>query len=292
MSIFSSLVRRRVRNLALLAALSLSVTGMVLGGYDAVAAVLKSNFKARDATRYPQDPNLAPYGLKNIVVAYENSLWPSGASHSSPNPSYILSTYIPKIKGQNPDVVVIDIETWKLTPDMTSSQVTTNINKFKTVLSAFRKGLPNAKLGLYMGLPYRNWLAPCGDPAKRASRTSSWHSHNLRLQPLASAVDIIFPSLYTFYSDSAAVACWPTYAKANIKEARIYGKPVWGFLWMKYHTTGAWIPRSFWRTQLETTYTGADGLVVWSMAGSNTWSWSAPWWLETKDFLADKALVP
>lgn len=289
---FMSLIRRYPRSLALIAVLSLSATGLTLGGYDALAATLKSNWKARDGTRYPQDPNLAPYGMKNIVVAYENSLWPSGASKSTPNASYILNTYIPKIKSQNPDVVVIDIEVWKMEPSSSSSEVTAVINKFKTVIGAFRKGLPNAKIGLYMGLPYRNWLAPCGDPGKKASRMTSWHNHNLRLKPLADSVDIIFPSLYTFYGDSAAISCWPAYANANIKEARIYGKPVWGFLWMKYHTTGAWIPRTFWRKQLDTTYAGADGLVIWSKAGTDTWSWSAPWWVETKDFLADMKLVP
>jgi hypothetical protein len=287
-----SIIRGHPRCLAIIAVLSLSATGLSFGGYEALAA-LKANFKARDATRYPSNPNLGPYGLKDIVVAYESSLWPSGASRSSPNTSYILNTYIPKIRSKNPDVVVIDIETWKLEPTMTSSQVTTNINKFKTVISAFRRGLPNAKIGLYMGVPYRNWLAPCGDPGKRAARTTSWHNHTLRLRPLADAVDIIFPSLYTFYGDTAAVNCWPAYAQANIKEARTYGKPVWAFLWMKYHTTGAWIPRSFWRKQLETVYTYADGVVIWSRSeNSSAWSWSAPWWLETKDFLADKQLVP
>jgi hypothetical protein len=286
-----SFVRRHLRSVSLLAVLSLSVTGITLGGYDAIAAVLKPNFKSRDATRYPQDPNLGVYGLKNIIVAYESSLWPSGASRSTPNTSYILNTYIPKIKSRNPDVVVIDIEVWKLTSGMTSSQITTNINKFKTVIAAFRKGLPNTKLGLYMGVPERNWLAACGDPGKRAARTTAWHNNNLRLKPLASAVDIIFPSLYTFYGDSASVSCWPNYARANIREARIYGKPVWAFVWMKYHSTGSWIPRTFWRKQLETVYTYADGVVVWSQSeGSSAWSWSAPWWLETKDFLADKAL--
>jgi hypothetical protein len=103
----------------------------------------------------------------------------------------------------------------------------------------------------------------------------------------------LFPSLYAFNGDAASIACWPNYAKANIKEARIYGKPVWGFLWMKYHVSRKWIPASFWRTQLNTTYTAADGLVIWSMAnGSSSWSWSAPWWLQTKDFLADQRLVP
>jgi len=279
--------------LSLLAVLSLAVTGISLGGFDALAVVLKPNFKARDATQYPQNPNLAPYGMKDIVIAYEASLWPPGASHSTPNTSYILNTYIPKIKGQNPDVVVIDIEVWKLSATMTSSEITTNINKFKQVISAFRNGLPNAKIGIYMGVPERNWLAVCGDPAKRAARMTAWHNNNLRLATLASAVDIIFPSLYTFYGDSASVSCWPYYAKANIKEARIYGKPVWAFLWMKYHPDGGWIPRSFWRTQLDTVYANADGLVIWSKSvGSSAWSWTAPWWLETKDFLADMQMVP
>jgi hypothetical protein len=291
-SIFS-FVRRRLRSLSLFAVLSLAVTGISVGGFDALALTIKSNFKARDATRYPQNPNLGPYGLKNIIVAYESSLWPAGASRSTPNTSYILNTYIPKIRSQNPDVVVIDIEVWKLRSTMTSSQVTANINKFKQVIAAFRKGLPNAKLGLYLALPERNWLAVCGDPNKRASRMTAWHNHNLRLKPLASEVDIIFPSLYAFYGDSASVACWPNYARANIKEARMYGKPVWGFLWMKYHVSRTWIPRSFWRTQLNTVYANADGLAIWSMAdGSSAWSWSAPWWLETKDFLADMQLVP
>ena len=286
-----SFVRRHLRSLSLVAALSLSATGLLLGEHAASAATLKPNFKAFDATRYSENPNLAPYGLQVILVAYEDSIWPSGASKTNPNTSYIKNTYIPKIRSKNPSVVIIDIEVWRFKSDMTSSQRTANISKFKQVIAAFRSGLPNAKIGVYLHLPERNWLAPCGDPKKVSSRTSSWHQRNLQLQPLADAVDIIVPSLYTFYGDSAAIACWPKYAAANIKEARTYGKPVWAFLWMKYHTTGNWIPRTFWRTQLEQVYSLADGVVIWSRAKSDDrWSWSAPWWLETKDFLADKNL--
>ena len=274
MTLFS-FVRRHLCSLSLLAGLSLFAAGLSLGGYDALAATLKPNFKARDATRYPQNPNLAPYGLKNLVVAYEGSLWPSGADKTQPNTTYIANTYIPKIKSQNPDVVVIDIEepTWDFTTSSTSAQITDRINKYKKILAVFRRDLPNTKLGIYLAMPSRNWLAVCGDPAKRASRYASWHSLNLKLQPLASAVDIIVPSLYGFYNDSASIACWPGYAKAQVKEARIYGKPVWGFLWMKYKSDGSWVARSDWRTQLETAYAAADGLVIWSKAnGSPTWS--------------------
>jgi hypothetical protein len=291
---FMSFIRRHPRSLAAVAVLSLFATGISLGAHEAFALVLKSNFKARDATRYSADPNLAPYGLRNIIVAYEGSLWPSGADKSQPNTSYIANTYIPKIKSKNPDVVIIDIEEsdWDFTTSLTSTQITDRINKYKKVLAVFRSKLPTTKLGIYLAMPQRNWLAVCGDPGKRASRYTAWHNLNLKLQPLGSAVDIIVPSLYAYYDDSASIACWPSYAKAQIKEARIYGKPVWAFLWMKYKSNGKWIARSHWRTQLETTYAAADGFAIWSMAGTDPWSWSAPWWVETKDFLADAKLVP
>src|SRR5688572_27332439 len=240
------------------AALSLGVTAMLLAGLPAQAeeqlALAGTSFRTRDAMKQTNKPDLSSVGLKRVLVAYENSLWPSGADKSQPNTTYIANTYIPKIKGSNPDVVIIDIEAWKLRTTSTSTEVSAFIAKFKKVISVFRAKLPNTKIGVYLWVPERNWLAPCGDPAKRASRTASWRNRNLRLQPLADAVDIIVPSLYTFYGDSASVACWPNYAKANIAQARIYGKPVWAFLWMKYHTTRNWIPATFWRKQLETVY--------------------------------------
>jgi hypothetical protein len=278
-----------IRRTALAAALSISAIGALMSTPAAAA-----DFVTRDATRYAENPNLAPYGLKDIVVAYESSLWPSGASRTTPDLNHIRTKYIPKIKPLNPDVVIIDIETYKFTSSMTATEWTANINKLKSVISVFRQEMPTVKLGYYLIMPERNWLAPCGDPAKVASRTASWHQRNLKFQPLADVVDIIVPSLYTFYLDAKSVACWPTYAKANINEARTFGKPVWVFLWPKLHTNNTiWLPRSLWRTELETVYAHADGLAIWSMARStDTWSWSAPWWLETADFLKDKGLAP
>ena len=278
-----------IRRATLAAALSISAIG-VLASMPANAA----DFVARDATRYAENPNLAPYGLKDITVAYESSLWPSGASKTYPDLNHIRNVYIPKIKSKNPDVVIIDIEQYKFTATTTATEWTANINKLKSVVSVFRQEMPNVKLGYYLIMPERNWLAPCGDPGKVASRTATWHDRNLRLQPLADVVDIIVPSLYTFYLDTKSVACWPKYAEANIAEARTYGKPVWAFLWPKLHTDQTkWIPQSLWRTELESVYAKADGLVIWSRAGAtDKWSWTAPWWVETADFLKDKGLVP
>lgn len=257
---------------------------------SAEAAPPKTNFKARDATRFRENPDLTKYGLPNITVVYEDSLFPSGASRSQPNTTYIANNTVPKVRRQNPDIIVIDIEAWPLKAGLSEAEVTATINKFKKVIGVFRRELPTVKIGIYLLLPERNWLAPCGDPGKAASRTKQWHDRNLKLRPLADAVDIIFPSLYTFYNDPK---CWDTYAAANIKEARMYGKPVWAFLWMKIHTTGANIPASFWRQQLNTVYRLADGVVVWSKASSTErWSYTAPWWVQTADFLKDNKLAP
>lgn len=276
--------------------LGLTLASVLIGvGSVALAAVLplKSSFKAYDATRFREDPNLSKYGLTDITVAYEDSLWPAGASKSEPNTTYIANNYIPKIRSKNPKLIVLDIEVWKFGSGMTSTQITANINKFKKIIAVFRRELPTAKLGIYLIMPERNWLAPCGDPGKVASRTAAWHQRNLQLAPLAQVVDVIVPSLYAFYSDAASVACWPKYAAANIKEARMYGKPVIPFLWMRYHSTGNLIPATFWRKQLDTAYALGDGLAIWSMASSTTrWSYSSTWWLETVKFLQAQKLVP
>lgn len=292
MKAFSYLFRHHVMPICAVAAMALLGGPAVTG--SAIAAelpVLKPNFQARDATRFKENPNLSTFGLKNIVVAYETSLWPAGGNKAEPDVNYIANNYIPKIRSQNPDVVVIDIEHWPFKSTMTAAQITANITKFKKIVSVFRREMPNTKIGFYLIMPERNWLAPCGDPKKVASRTTAWHARNMKLQPLADAVDIIFPSLYTFYEDAKSQACWSKYAIANINEAKSYGKPVWPFLWMKYHTTGNLIPASFWRQQLETVYTHADGLAIWSMAAStDKWSFTAPWWVETAAFLKAKAL--
>jgi hypothetical protein len=278
-----------IRRATLAAALSISAIG-ILAGMPAKAA----DFVARDATRYAENPNLAPYGLKDITVVYEPSLWPSGADRTYPDLNFIRNVYIPKLKSKNPDVLVIDIERYHFNSDTTAAEWTANINKLKSVISVFRQEMPNLKLGYYLLLPQRNWLAPCGDPKKVASRTATWQENNLKLKPLADVVDIIVPSLYTFYLDTKSVACWPKYAEANIAQARLYGKPVWAFLWPKLHTDQTkWIPQALWRTELETVYAKADGVVIWSKArAEDKWSWTAPWWVETADFLKDKGLAP
>jgi len=100
-------------------------------------------------------------------------------------------------------------------------------------------------------------------------------------------VEVIFPSLYTFYNDQKS---WDIYAKGMIEEARRYNKPVYVFLWPEFHVSnrilkGKEIPAKFWRHQLELCRGLADGIVIWG-GWQERWKEDAPWWIETKAFLA------
>lgn len=286
-------VSRYARVIKICAAVLLPVMGTIVTGYSpAVAAevkVDKPNFTIRDGTRFRGNPNLSKYGLNNVVVAYEGELWSNRANKNEPDLKHIKSNYIPKLRRQNPDVLVIDIERWPLDAKTTVAERTATINKLKKVINLVRSEMPRLKIGMYMLMPERNYLAPTGDPKKSASRTTKWRERNLQLMPLADAVDIIFPSLYTFEEN---VDKWNKYAIANLEAAKVYGKPVWPFLWMKYRDGKTDIPAAFWRNQLEVVYQHADGAVLWSMASSRIkFDATAPWFRETSSFLKAKKIV-
>jgi len=113
----------------------------------------------------------------------------------------------------------------------------------------------------------------------------AWRVRNLEMAQLADVADIIFPSLYTFYDNHAE---WAVYARANIAEARKYGKPVIPFLWFEYHTStdlgGQLIDGDYWAKQLLVCRQEADGLVIWG-GYLRSFDPKAPWWIETVKFL-------
>ena len=127
------------------------------------------------------------------------------------------------------------------------------------------------------------WTPVENNPAKMRA----WAEANDALKGLASHVDVIYPSLYTFYDDPEG---WKKFAKANLQEAKRYGKPVYAFLWPMYHDSnkllsGKPIPADVWRMQLETCLEYADGVVIWG-GYKELWNEEAGWWKETKAFLA------
>jgi len=82
----------------------------------------------------------------------------------------------------------------------------------------FRSENRDAQVGFYSDLPVRDYWRAIGN--RDGAKYKSWQQENDTLSDLAEHVDVVFPSLYTFYEDTAG---WVRYAQANLAEARRTG---------------------------------------------------------------------
>ncbi|NJO37512.1 MAG: hypothetical protein HC871_07705 [Rhizobiales bacterium] len=184
---------------------------------------------------------------------------------------------------------MLDIEHWPVA-DPTFAQAA--VDNYVTVLDWFRKSAPpDQQVGYYSMLPIRDyWRALRGqdDP-----KYQDWQEENDRLADMASAVDIVFPSIYTFYEDREG---WLTYAKAQIDESRRIApnKKVYAFLWPEYHPSndtraGEPLEPGYWRVQLDFLKEHADGVVIWTIDSTKAIDFSdiPPWWDETMRFIEE-----
>lgn len=103
-------------------------------------------------------------------------------------------------------------------------------------------------------------------------RHTAWKLLNNRLQSLAVCVDIICPSVYLHYEQFPNEE-WVGYAKANIDEAKQYGKPVYPVVWPRYHTSHIAIDLDRWRKYVASVKAmKTDGLILWDYSGFGKWS--------------------
>ncbi|RWF04418.1 hypothetical protein [Mesorhizobium sp.] len=190
--------------------------------------------------------------------------------------------------------MAIDIEHWPL--NGTALDRASSIAKYKATLSAIKQADPSLKLGLYSVLPIADYWRANGSEGDKALR--DWKSRNDEISSaLLPYVDVLFPSVYTPYSDEDA---WVVFARANIDEARRIskGKPVYCFLWPQFHTTRAFLPGDFWYAQLDTCRKFADGLVIWGTVALSPiyrpekWDENAEWWQATLRFLREQGKIP
>ncbi|WHZ30308.1 MAG: hypothetical protein OJF51_005111 [Nitrospira sp.] len=241
-----------------------------------------SQFVVFDATWHKDKPDLSRYGLRPITLI-GGQLWDNGARKDYlPN-----KNRIPALADQallNGGIVVLDIEHWTMKGD--HAMVSESLSKCSIVLDWFHETYPVLQVGYYGFPPLRDyWRAIKGPGSKEYLE---WQVENDALRGLAGEVDILFPSLYTFYPSREK---WVTYATAQISEARRYGggKPVYVFLWPAYHESnralsGRSIEPEFWKLQLATARAKADGIVIWG-GGGKPWNEDAPWWIVTKKFM-------
>ena len=239
-------------------------------------------FPVFDTMLHRGKPEAAVLGLLPMEIVYTGSLWPQSESREEPYGPAIRNVAGTLKNLEAP--VIIDIEHWHVRnePD---SIIQKNITKLMRVADIFREERTELSFGYYSVLPIRDYWTPVGGDA---AKIQEWHAANAGLLGLAEHLDAVFPSLYTFYEDRDG---WETYARANISEARKYGKPVYPFLWFEYHDSnqnlkGTTIPSEYWRLQLDLCKELADGIVIWG-GWQRDWKESDAWWVETKKFLRE-----
>lgn len=236
-------------------------------------------FLVFDSLLYQGKPSLDEYGIHLL-----RGMNPPSGSNNPDDPVDEARTHehMKSLREQS-GLVYLDYEMWPLN-DSSSNVVAESVEKYITVADIARSEAPNAVLGYYGILPCREyWGLVARDPKK----LSAWSECNRAGEAIAKHVDVIFPSLYTFYNDQKS---WDIYAAGMIKEARRFQKPVYVFLWPEFHSSnsslrGTTIPAEFWRHQLEFCRSRVDGIVIWG-GWQEKWNENAPWWIQTKAFMA------
>ena len=244
-------------------------------------------FKVFDGTLYKDKPDLSAYGLRNITIIYGENFWKHKSEMNS-LPHHIRVERLAREAASKSKVVCIDIENWPVHGD--PDVVQDSIRKYAQVMQWFRQAAPDAQYGYYGVLPLGGYwpaIAPRTSPLRQA-----WEADNAKMLPVAATVNVVFPSLYTYYADPKA---WVRFAIEQIHEAKKYGKPVYPFLWPQFHDSnhllgGRYLPAAYWKLELDTVRAHADGVVIWG--GWNLkhdrpakWNNQAAWWQVTKKFL-------
>ncbi len=245
-------------------------------------------FKIFHSLGYAGKPDLNKYNIEYMQLYGQHSFW------GKEKPGELLPS-IEKIKkaaehsiNKNRGTVCLDIEHWPVKSSSKDIRAK-NIQKYSTVARTFKQYAPKAKIGYYSTLPIRNYWDPVKSKGVDSEKVIVWKSKNSELQKIADSVDIIMPSIYTFYNKPDD---WVRYAKAMLTEARKYGKPVYVFVWPEYHPSnwflaGEYIDEKFWLKQLRTVYKYADGVIIWSKKSppKKKWDENSGWWKATKTFM-------
>jgi hypothetical protein len=221
--------------------------------------------------------DLTADGVKRLPILYEKAL----VTESGGIPSDSVLSERLRGTGRGSDLV-LDVERWPLEVSDNSAREE-NRQRLVNLLSSVRRVRPDLRVGYYD-------VAPTRPPTHFRHQ---WEASVLRARnDFAPFVDAIYPSLYALSADRAE---WESQAFAMLAAARTFGKPVFCFLWPQYHENnlalrGQYIERPFWRMQLETCSKYADGIVLWNFVPNAEWDRTAPWWLETLDFLHSRGL--
>jgi hypothetical protein len=254
-------------------------------------------FRVYSAGKCFDDLSMASHGILRNTLLSQGNFFSAGYPTSGPtDPARVQEAFEEHREDGFP--IVFDIESWDL-PDGWTEGTASEVDiaavtqQYMDVIDVFRAD-PSLVIGYYGEMPVRNYLSPvhyANDPTNPTRQESyeRWQRDNDFFTPIAAAVDILYPSLYTFtnYQDPED---WQTYGEENIGEAyRLSGnqKLVVPYLWPRLHSAGTeMVPGLLWRKELEVVRANADGVVIWIKSDDSCAEIGASdLWQETISFL-------
>lgn len=217
-------------------------------------------FDFYDAGKCERQNYLNNSDIRSAIVIYEKHFWRGAESRLSYPGDDRFAAAIQNVKA---DFVVVDIESWE---EGRWSQDA--VQKYLQALSVMKRVRPALKVGFYGVVPKRNYFGAIKSVDGNEHRR--WLASNDVGQKIADSVDILFPSLYTFYPDEDR---WMLFAQRQVQEAKRLAphKPVIAFIWPRYHESnyllgGRYIGKHFLYHQLDVLSKIADGVIVWDKA--------------------------
>ncbi len=186
-------------------------------------------FHVFDAIGATGKPDLSPFGLEPFDLIFAAALW-MGADMASAPPAANVQAQASAAVARRA-LTCLDVEQWPLDERKTAAAtVDADLQLYIGLAGAFKNDAPGIAIGYY-GLPP---IRQVNLPAPGSAAFLAWQSADDRLAPLVAAVDVAFPSVYTFTTDSST---WVAYAQANIAEARRIApkSPLYAFVWPRYH---------------------------------------------------------
>lgn len=280
--------------LSIAAALILSL-GVAAGNVFGATA---KQFQVFNAINYIGTPNLSEYGIVPIKIIYESDL------DDPPLPFSKVRRYSAKkialaaqeAAREEDKLVILDMETWGWNQNA--------MRKYAEAVKSFKRAYPVAKVGMFGVTPNNIALPYAAYSKNRLDLITKWEALQPIAAPVVSEVDVLAPEVYTIGDNMHA---WDEEAKLIVRYARqaAPGKPVYVFVWPQYLAPHAgcergsigatFIPAAAWRNEMETLYTVADGVILWSprwacAANSDKveyprFSTQMPWFQETLDFM-------
>jgi hypothetical protein len=269
--------RRAILQSLCLGGLAHGVSSVVHAHEGATARSQPRRFTVFDGLLYKPMPDLRELGMPKLLAI--GGTWRPGVPHDQVDPLGIADAlhFIQRFSRD----CYFDLEEWTVYGD--PADLDARIERHVRTAEIARQVTPELRFGFYGVVPTAPYWPIL---LNKTDQLATWHNITRRSRVIAEKVDYLFPSLYTAYDDPKG---WEISARAVLKEARQYDKPVYPFLWPEFHDSNPKlkfqpIPREFWRRQLEVCRECADGLVLWG-GYNELWDEEAPWWLETKSFV-------